>query len=205
MWKKLSIVLAIGISLIGCKADELDISMKTSDLLSVRNGGNEVAEFEAVFSMVGELDNESRALVDALENILVKYVYIDDFEIKTTDMGFEVTIEGEISVISGDGSNAAYYISLEKSEVIDEATQVQLKTGQKFEQMNSEMMALNFMLAPDAFHPTRFRLRGDNDIEVLAPAVQVDGRDYLMWRGRVGDRLSLSFSGGAYDRMISPH
>jgi hypothetical protein len=83
MWKKLSIVLAIGISLIGCKADELEISMKTSDLLSVRNGGNEVAEFEAVFSMVGELDNESRALVDALENILVKYVYIDDFEIKT--------------------------------------------------------------------------------------------------------------------------
>ena len=200
MWKKLSIVLAIGISLIGCKADELEISMKTSDLISVRNGGNEVAEFEAVFSMVGELDNESRALVDALENILVKYVYIDDFEIKTTDMGFEVTIEGKIPVISGDDSNAAYYISLEKSEVIDEATQVQLKTGQKFEQMNSEMMALNFMLAPDAFHPTRFRLRGDNDIEVLAPAVQVDGRDYLMWRGRVGDRLSLSFSGGAYDR-----
>ena len=200
MWKKLSIVLAIGISLIGCKADKLEISMKTSDLVSVRDGGNEVAEFEAVFSMVGELDHESRALVDALENILEKYVYIDDFEIKTTDMGFEVTIEGKIPVISGDDSNAAYYISLEKSEVIDEATQVQLKTGQKFEQMNSEMMALNFMLAPDAFHPTRFRLRGDNDIEVLAPAVQVDGRDYLMWRGRVGDRLSLSFSGGAYDR-----
>ena len=200
MWKKLSIVLAIGISLIGCKADELEISMKTSDLLSVRNGGNEVAEFEAVFSMVGELDNESRALVDALENILVKYVYIDDFEIKTTDMGFEVTIEGEIPVIATGKSDAAYFISLEPSDVIDGTTQVQVKTGQKFEQMNSEMTALNFMLAPDAFHPTRFRLRGNNDIEVLAPAVQVDGRDYLMWRGRVGDRLSLSFSGGVYYR-----
>jgi hypothetical protein len=200
MWKQLSIVLAISIGLIGCKADELEISIKTNDLISVRNGGSEVAEFEAVFSMVMELDNESRALVDALKNILVKYVYINDFEIKTTDMGFSLTIEGEIPVKRGGSSDAAYFISLEPSDVIDGMTQVQLKTGQKFEQMNSEMTALNIMLAPDAFHPTRFRLRGDNNIEVLAPAVQVDGRDYLMWRGRVGDRLSLSFSGGAYDR-----
>jgi hypothetical protein len=200
MWKQLSIALAISATLIGCKADELEISFKTSDLIAVKNGGSETAEFEAVFSMIGELDNESRALVDALENILGKYVYINDFEIKTKDMGFEVTIEGEIPLVSGEYDDAAYYVSIVSSDIIEGSTLVQLRTGQKFELMNSEMSALNFMLAPDAFHPTRFRLRGDHDIEVLAPAVQVDGQDYLMWRGRVGDRLSLSFSGGAYDR-----
>lgn len=200
MWKQLSIVLAVSIGLIGCKADELDISFKTSDLISVKNGGSETAEFEAVFSMIGELDTESRALVDALENILGNYVYIDDFEIKTNEMGFEVTIEGEIPLVAGESDDAPYYVSIVPSDVIEGSTQVQLKTGQKFDQMNSEMSSLNFMLTPDAFHPTRFRLRGDDDIEVLAPAVQIDGRDYLMWKGRVGDRLSLSFSGGAYDR-----
>jgi hypothetical protein len=200
MWKNFSIIVALSLSLLGCKADELEVSFKTSDLIAVKNGGSETAEFEAVFSLIGELNNESRALIDALENIVVKYISIDDFEIKTTDMGFKISIEGEIPILNDENSEYAYYISVFHSNIIEGSNLVQLKTGHKFEMMKNEMSALNFMLAPDAFHPTRFRLRGDKDIEVLAPAVQVDGQDYLMWRGRIGDRLSLSFSGGAYDR-----
>ena len=63
------------------------------------------------------------------------------------------------------------------------------------------MRAINFMLAPDAFHPARFRLRGEDTFEVTAPAVQIDGRYHLLWRGVAEDRLSMTFADGAFDEV----
>jgi hypothetical protein len=58
------------LALAGCKADELDIDLRTDEILSVMQGGNETVEFEAVFSMFGDLDDERRAQISALKAIL---------------------------------------------------------------------------------------------------------------------------------------
>ena len=159
-----------------------------------------MVEFEAEFSVIGDFDDESRALVNSFKTILVKYISINDFELNTTDMGFKVKIEGKIPMTSDSTYDSAYFIVLKQSEIIEGATLVQIRTGEAFAKMNREMNGVNSFLAPDAFHPTRFRFRGDDDMEVFAPAVQVDGLNYLMWRGKARDRLSLMFSGGAYDQ-----
>ena len=70
-----------------CKAEILEIDIKSKDVFSAVNGEEEVVEFEAKFSNFGELDEESRAQVEALENILVKFMEITDFELETTKIG----------------------------------------------------------------------------------------------------------------------
>ena len=59
--------------LIACKAEILEIDIKSKDVFSAVDGEEEVVEFEAKFSNFGELDEESRAQVEALENICLLY------------------------------------------------------------------------------------------------------------------------------------
>ena len=70
------------------------------------DGEDRVIKFEAQFSNFGELDEEARAQVEALENILTKFMEIDDFEIENTDMGYDVILEGEMPI-----SNDKYIIT----------------------------------------------------------------------------------------------
>ena len=90
---------------------------------------------------------------------------------------------------------------MEPSDIVNGAYLVQLRTGNDFDRMEREMQAINFMLAPDAFHPTRIRLRGDDQFEIIAPGAQVDGSYHLMWRGTSKDKLTLRFSGGPFDEV----
>ncbi|MCF4098067.1 hypothetical protein [Maritalea mediterranea] len=187
--------------LAGCKADNVQIELQTSDIVDVAQGGATMVEFEAEFSNFGELDDEQRAQVSALESILENYLTLNDFELAHTETGFKVTIEGEITMTSDLNVDDAYFIGVAQSDIVRDATLVQLKTGSDFDRMQREMKAVNFMLAPDAFHPTRFRLRGEAPMDILAPAVQIDGHHYLMWQGTARDRLSLVFSGGAFEEV----
>ena len=189
------------LALAGCKADELSIDLKTADILGATQGESSTVSFEANFSTFGSLDDGQRAQVAAIEAILGGYVEIDDFELEITDNGFAVTIEGELPITTDLQSNAAYFIAVEPSDIVNGAYLVQLRTGNDFDRMEREMQAINFMLAPDAFHPTRIRLRGDDQFEIIAPGAQVDGSYHLMWRGTSKDKLTLRFSGGPFDEV----
>ena len=140
--------------LIACKAEILELDIKSKDVFSAVNGEEEVVEFEAKFSNFGDRDEESRAQVEALENILVKFMEITDFELETTDMGYEVTLEGEIPITNQD-LDTAYYVHVSSSEIFDGFTFLELRTGGEFQNLSSQMSAINFILSPDEFHPTK--------------------------------------------------
>ena len=108
-----------------------------------------------------------------LENILTKFMEIDDFEIENTDMGYDVTLEGEMP-ISNKKLDATYYIHVSSSELFDGYTFLELKTGDDFNNLSNQMSAINFMLSPDEFHPTKIKLKG-KDIQVIIPATEIDG------------------------------
>ena len=144
--------------LIACKAEILEIDIKSKDVFSAVNGEEEVVEFEAKFSNFGELDEESRAQVEALENILVKFMEITDFELETTDMGYEVTLEGEMPITNQD-LDTAYYVHVSSSEIFDGFTFLELRTGSEFQILSNQMSAINFMLSPDEYHPTKIKLK----------------------------------------------
>jgi hypothetical protein len=163
------------------------------------DGKDGVIEFEAQFSNFGELDEEARAQVEALENILTKFMEIDDFEIENTDMGYDVVLEGEMP-ISNKKLDATYYIHVSSSELFNGYTFLELKTGDDFNNLSNQMSAINFMLSPDEFHPTKIKLKG-KDIHVIIPATEIDGKAYLFYKDTVIGKISMKFDGGIFNKI----
>jgi len=197
--KNILLFLISSILLIACKAEIVELDIKAKDVFAAIDGEDGVIEFEAQFSNFGELDEEARAQVEALENILTKFMEIDDFEIENTDMGYDVILEGEMP-ISNNKLDAAYYIHVSSSELFDGYTFLELKTGDNFNNLTNQMSAINFMLSPDEFHPTKIKLKG-KDIQVLIPATEIDGKAYLFYEGIVNGRISMKFEGGVFDKI----
>ena len=152
--KNILLFLTSSILLIACKAEIVELDIKAKDVFAAANGEDGVIEFEAQFSNFGELDEDARTQVEALENILTKFMEIDDFEIENTDMGYDVILEGEMP-ISNKKLDATYYIHVSSSELFDGYTFLELKTGDDFNNLSNQMSAINFMLSPDEFHPTK--------------------------------------------------
>lgn len=198
--KRALVVGAVAALLVGCKADEVEIELDVDQLNAVAGGNVGMTEFEAVFSNIGELDNEQRAQVNAVRDILEQYMTIDDFELESTDMGFEVIIEGEIPVLDAARADHAYFIAVTESASLPGYHRVALHTGDDFAAMESEMSAINFMLSPDAYHPTKFRVDGQSS-SLLAPAAEVDGRSYLLYDAPLDNRVRLVQKDGAFESV----
>lgn len=194
------IVVTAAVTLAGCKADEVEIELAESAVAAAASGDNRMVDFEAEFSNLGEMDDEQRADMKTVENIVAKHVSVDYFEVEQTDMGFEVAVEGQIPMTSDPDTADPWFILVQPSDVFPDTLRVQVVNGSDFDALGDEAQQVNFMLAPDASQPTRIRLEADG-MEVLAPAVQVDGAYHLMWRGTVTDRISMTFKGGAYDAI----
>ena len=54
------------------------------------------------------------------------------------------------------------------------------------------------MLSPDEFHPTKIKLKG-SDVQVIAPASEINGDAYLLYKGAVDGQVSMKFEGGIFD------
>ena len=197
--KHFSLFSVICVFLFACKAKELTIDLKIDDAIAAANGDLDMVKFEAEFSTFGELDNEKRAQVEALENILAKYLEIDDFELETNDNGFEVLIEGEVLITNDKNSDNAYFILVEDSNILEGYKELRFMTGHNFDSLKGEMGSINFMLAPDEFHPVKFKIKG-SDVEILAPAVEVDGISHLLYKADLDGRLKLLFKGGIFEK-----
>jgi len=185
--------------LIACKAEVVELDIKTKNVFAAVDGEAGLIDFEAKFSNFGELNEEARAQVEALENILTKFMEIDDFELETTDIGYEITLEGEMP-ITNKILDTAYYIHVSSSDIFDGYTFLELKTGDNFNNLSNQMSAINFMLSPDEFHPTKIKLKG-KDVRVLAPATEIDGKAYLFYEGDLNGRITMKFEGGVFDKI----
>ena len=197
--KNILLIALTGTMLIACKAEIVELDIKTKDVFAAVNGEDGLIDFEAKFSNFGELDEEARAQVEALENILTKFMEIDDFELETTDMGYEITLEGEMP-ITNKKLDAAYYIHVSSSDIFDGYTFLELRTGDNFNSLSNQMSAINFMLSPDEFHPTKIKLKG-KDIQVIIPATEIDGEAYLFYKDTVNGKISMKFDGGIFNKI----
>ena len=197
--KTILLFLISSILLIACRAEIVELDIKAKDVFAAVDGEDGVIEFEAQFSNFGELDEEARTQVEALENILTKFMEIDDFEIENTDMGYDVTLEGEMP-ISNKNLDATYYIHVSSSKLFDGFTFLELKTGDDFNNLSNQMSAINFMLSPDEFHPTKIKLKG-KDIQVIIPATEIDGESHLFYEGVINGKISIKFNGGIFDKV----
>ena len=201
LMKSLKIVIlfsVLGVFLFACKAKELNVELRIDDAVAALNGSDGMVEFEAEFSGFGELDDEKRVQVEALENILTKYVELEDFELETKDSGFTITIEGEIPLTNNPNIDNAYFILVSQSKILEGYKELRFMTGDDFSSLKGEMQSINFMLAPSEYHPVKFKLKGSGE-QIIAPAVEVDGKSHLLLNTQIDGKLKLLFKGGVFE------
>ncbi|HEV7293116.1 MAG TPA: hypothetical protein VGN79_12425 [Devosia sp.] len=206
------IVGAVAVALAACKADNVEIRVSTSDIQEALGGDDVTVPFVARFSMFSDLDEEQKAQLRAIEDIVERFLVVDDYQITSSDYTTDVTIEGELPIVVGDvgsGEDAfALYVSPAnvESSLSGFDQRVELGTGRAFSQMESQMQGINFMLAADAVHPVSYRLRNDagSPVNILAGGVQIDGDSHAIAALSLGDgdRTTMLFSGGPYDQVM---
>ena len=196
--KSLSLCL-MPLFLFACRADEVEISLDVDDIPVIAAGTDSMIEFQAEFSQFGELDDNAKSNIDRLEDILDEYVDVEEFEIDSRDSKFIVDIEGSIPVTNNELSTDAFYLHIEPSDLFDGYYKIQIKTGAMFASMKERMRSVNFMLAPERFHPTKFKIKGKG-YDIIALGTRVGGEPYLIYKkNNVQRRTTLYFSEGIYE------
>jgi hypothetical protein len=58
------------------------------------------------------------------------------------------------------------------------------------------------MLAPDRFQPVKFKIKNNSgqSLKIFAGGGEVNGESKVVFETDVNDRISLSMSGGVYDK-----
>jgi hypothetical protein len=201
MWKKLSLITVVALGLIGCNAEDVSIKIKSDQLQKTLAGADQSVPFQARFSFIGENNAETRNSINQINDVFKQYLKIDSVDMKTSTMGFNVIINGSLLMTTRNGIGDAYFLKAEKSDLIENSFVLQVKHGAKFYELKDRISNINLLYQLSDFHPTNFEFLGDAELEIFAPAVQVNGKDHFMWRGKLLDRLSLNYSGGAFDRV----
>ena len=189
-------VLISVVALAGCNADQLEVNLKTDDLRDAAAGEQVTTSFEAEFSLMSELDDQQRAELDQMIATVEDFMDIEEVEVENSDFGINITVEGQMP-ISATQVAAPFYVSITNSDIFGDMYRVELANGSEFDRFQNAMQGINFMLAPNAVQPVKFKVRGEGT--VLAPAVEIDGYTYLFYAGDIERRLTMNFSGGPYE------
>ena len=72
-FKTLFFLIIFPLVLLACKADEIEVSIKSNDLKKVISGNTVSVGFEAELNMMAENNSETKAQIRAIEKIIDKY------------------------------------------------------------------------------------------------------------------------------------
>lgn len=209
--KRLVMIFALAAILAGCKAQEVEVRVSTADLQEALAGDDVSVRFIARFESFGTLDDEKRRQLDQVQDIIEGALEVEDYNLVADSSKVTITVEGEVPVHVGEpGSNGdpfALYVWENSNPLLPGFTHaLQLNTGKAFAQLEASMQQISYMLAIDEVQPVMYRLRADSgvDIPVLAGGAQLDGSSFVVRAISVadGERISLTFKGGAYDTVF---
>lgn len=202
MFKKI-IGIILFMMLAACQAQEVEFKITDKKLDKALRGREEAIEFTAVIERYGRINDEVEYQIQQIEEILDRYMKIDDFDVDTRRNRLKITIEGEIPLIYGQRfADAPWYFAIEDNREarIDYAYLLELKTGKNFRQLQAELRNIDRDLQIAAFHPTRLNIRG-NRLDMFAVSSQIGGRYYRIFETSLSQRLSLEQSGGLYNQV----
>jgi hypothetical protein len=209
--RKLFVMFAVAALLAGCKAQDVEVRVSTADLQKALAGDDVTVRFIARFENFGALDDEMRGQLDKVQDIVEAALKVEDYNLVADSSKVTITVEGEIPVQVGEpGSSSdpfALYVWATANPLLPGFTHaVQLNTGRGFRQLEASMQEVNYMLAIDDVQPVMYRLRADSgtDIPLLAGGAQLDGSSFVVRALSIedGERISLTFKGGAYDAVF---
>lgn len=171
-----AIALTGPIFLAGCQAEDIEIEMTASELLAAFSGTDQSLEFEAT---VGEkytkVDDEKRATIEQISQGLTEFFPDADIEIDIENDGYEIEIEGTITVSeTAPATGAPYFVKVAEGP-LPGSILVTLEPSQTFANFKAELSDINFMLSPDEFQGAKFKVEGAGE-KILVFGAYVDGR-----------------------------
>ena len=211
-WQRCVIGIGTVLLLFGCKADLVEIVVKTKDLKEAIAGDQVAVEFEAEFSLIAEYDDEMKGQINDLEKSVENYISLEEFDVSEGDFGLTITIEGEIPLLYASNGEIPKDIESPWAIVISDNQdggslsgypyKLTVTTTSRFSAFEGELQNINFMLSPEEFQPIKFKLRAskDDQLKIFTGAVQVGGESRVVYETEVSKRMTLTMKGGVYDK-----
>lgn len=203
----------ISFLLSGCKSELIELDIATDDILDVINGENADIEFESVFSLISELDDETKMQLEKMEIVAEKYASIDDFDVTEGEyLGLNISVEGEIPMIyNSNGSidnsiTSPWVLLISNNDFLGSLSDYKYKlefiTTPSYAAFDGELQNINFMLTADKFQPVKFKIKNKHDgkFEIFTGAVETDGESLTLLETIVEKRISLTMKEGIYNK-----
>jgi len=204
------VIFIFSIMIIGCKPDNMEIEIYTSDIESASEGEVNEVPLKATFNMMGE-DEENQ--LPKAKKIALKYLPTEStVEVVKGDYGQTMSIVSSIPI----GTSSALKKYLKKNKriamIVFEKGTVTLKQTKLLSKLNEELSDINFMLgAKLPASNTAFRIVSDSKkkVNIGATAVFSEEKPYLHFSKDIKKRKSvvIVFKGGdeSVYSQISPH
>lgn len=193
------IIFFISILIVGCKPDNLEIEIYTSDIESASEGEVVEVPLKATFRLMGE-DKENQ--LPLAKEVALKYMPNDsEIEISKGNFGQVMTIVS--SIPSGSDSVVKKFLQQNPriAMVIVENGMVTLQPTETLSKLDNELSKINFMLGAEfPAGNTAFRIVSDSKgkVNVSATAVFSEKKPYLHFSKDIKKRKSvvIDFKGG---------
>ena len=193
------IIFFISILIVGCKPDNLEIEIYTSDIESASDGEVVEVPLKATFRLMGE-DKENQ--LPLAKEVALKYMPSDsEIEISKGNFGQVMTIVS--SIPSGSDSVVKKFLQQNPriAMVIVENGMVTLQPTETLSKLDNELSKINFMLGAEfPVGNTAFRIVSDSKgkVNVSATAVFSEKKPYLHFSKDIKKRKSvvIDFKGG---------
>ncbi len=205
--RKIIIMLFPVLLFISCKADEIEISVNSEEIKNAISGEEIFVEFEATMSLWDD-DDETKAHISKIEEIIDTYIQLEEFEISTGSFGLEISIEGEIPISrSPVGVTSPWMLLIEENDqegaLADYQYSMKFIETENFTSFMNELYDVNFMLSPDVRQPIKLKIKnsGASRMKVFSSAVEVDGEHFAFYEADIEKRTILNMAGGAYDHV----
>mgnify|MGYP001208657980 CR=1 FL=1 len=180
--------------------------------MDVINGGNADIEFESVFSLISELDDETKMQLEKMEIVAEKYASIDDFDVTEGEYMVNISVEGEIPMIyNSNGSidssiTSPWVLLISDNDFSGSLSNYKYKlefiTTPSYAAFDGELQNINFMLTADEYQPVKFKIKNKHDgkFEIFTGAVETDGESLTLLETAVEKRISLTMKEGIYNK-----
>ena len=196
--------------LMGCKAEIIETKIKTEKLKIAISQKFTTIPFKAKITLMGD-EKDTRQQMETFQNILEKYIEVEDLEISKSMMGMDLVIEGNIPLVFGDklpkGRQDPWALFVKKNERKVLATQfpfvLTLRPTRSFGGFKNEFSEKNILLVPDPYQPIVFKFRNNDGsiLKIFSGGVEVAGKHFAVFEGSADKRLSIRLKGGVYDHV----
>ena len=204
------IIIIISIMIVGCKPDNLEIEIYTSDIESASDGEVVEVPLKATFRLMGE-DKENQ--LPKAKKLALEYMPSDsEIEISKGTFGQVMTIVSSIPL----GSKSALSKFLQKNPriamIVVENGIVKFLPTKTIKELDKKLSKINFMMGAELpAKNTSFRIASDSKkkVNISATAVFSEKKPYLHFSKDLKKRKSvvIDFKGGdeSVYSEISPH